>query len=153
MRILWSGLILGLFLNFLGWLGNVFLLGPLWKAAFLTIPVTAWRASPWRDVVSLLPDFVYGIAICWAYAGLVPRYGRSVATALRATALVFVVGALTTYVGIANSGLLPWSLAAATTLLALVTFVPGAWLAHALMRNHVDPARAAAAATAERTAP
>lgn len=152
MRILWSGLILGLFLNFLGWLGNIFLLGPSWEAAFLSIPVTAWRASPWRDVISLLPDFVYGIAICWTYAGLAPRYGRSVATALRATGLVFAVGALTTYVGIANSGLLPWTLAAATTLLALVTFVPGAWLAHALMRSHVGPGRASVVVTTERTA-
>jgi uncharacterized membrane protein len=152
MRILWSGLILGLLLNFLGWIGNVFLLGPAWEAAFLSVPVTAWRGSPWRDVISLLPDFVYGIAICWAYAGLAPRYGRSVATALRATALVFAVGALTTYVGIANSGLLPWTLAAATTLLALVTFVPGAWLAHALMRNHGGPARATGAVTSERDA-
>lgn len=153
MRIVGSGLILGLFLNFLGWIGNVFLLGQLWEAAFLSIPVTAWRASPWQDVISLLPDFVYGIAICWAYAGLAPRYGRSVATALRATALVFTVGALTTYVGIANSGLLPWTIAAATTLLALVTFVPGAWLAHALMRNHVGPGRTAVAVTEERAAP
>jgi len=153
MRILWSGLILGLFLNFLGWIGNVFLLGPLWEGAFLSVPVTAWRESPWRDIISLLPDFVYGIAICWAYAGLAPRYGRSVATALRATALVFAVGALTTYVRIANSGLLPWTLATATTLLALVTFVPGAWIAHALMRRHVDPGHAAAAVTAGRPAP
>jgi hypothetical protein len=53
--------------------------------------------SPWRDVISLAPDFVYGIA---------------------------------------NSGLLPWGLSAATTLLALVTFIPGAWLVHALLKGH-----------------
>jgi hypothetical protein len=46
------------------------------------------------------------------------------------------VGALTTYLGIANSGLLPWGLSAATTLLALVTFIPGAWLVHALLKEH-----------------
>jgi hypothetical protein len=146
-RILWSGLILGFFLNLAGWLGNVFLLGSMWEAAFALVPVTAWRSSAWRDAISLLPDFVYGVAICWTYAGLAPRYGRSVATALRATALVFVVGALTTYVGIANSGLLPWTIAAATTLLALVIFVPGAWLTHALMRNHVHGGTASAATT------
>jgi hypothetical protein len=151
-RILWSGLILGFFLNLAGWLGNVLLLGPMWEAAFALVPVTAWRSSPLRDVISLLPDFVYGIAICWTYAGLAPRYGRSVATALRATALVFTVGALTTYVGIANSGLLPWTIASATTLLALVTFVPGAWLAHALMKNRISD-DAARAPTTDRSAP
>lgn len=147
MRILWSGLILGFFLNLAGWLGNVFLLGPMWEAAFASAPVTAWRSTPWRDVISLLPDFVYGIAICWTYAGVAPRYGCSVATALRATALVFMVGALTTYVGIANSGLLPWRISAATTLLALVTFIPGAWLAHYLMKNHIGDRTAGALKT------
>lgn len=32
-------------------------------------------------------------------------------------------------------GLLPWGLSAATTLLALVTFIPGAWLVHALLKE------------------
>jgi hypothetical protein len=68
-RILWSGLILGFFLNLAGWLGNVFLLGSMWEAAF-----------------------------------------------------------------------------------ALVIFVPGAWLTHALMRNHVRGG-AASAATTGRVAP
>jgi hypothetical protein len=134
-RVLRSGLVLGLFLNLVGWLGNVFLLGSLWQSAFAAAPVTEWRANPWRDVISLVPDFVYGIAICWLYESLVSRYGRTVGTAARATALVFVVGAFTTYLGIANSGLLPWRASAATTLLALATFVPGAWLTHVLMRR------------------
>jgi len=78
-----------------------------------------WRESPWRDVISLAPDFIYGIAICWLYVGLAPRYGATFANALRATTLVFAVGAFTTYLGIANSGLLPWGVSAATTLFAL----------------------------------
>jgi len=135
MRIVKGGLILGIFLNVAGWLGNVFLLGPRWESAFASFPFTGWRASPWRDVISLAPDFVYGLAICWLYDALAARYGRSLGTAARATALVFVVGALTTYLGIANSALLPWGLAASATLLALAVFAPGAWLAHALMRR------------------
>ncbi len=50
--------------------------------------------------------------------------------------LVFVVGALITYLGMANSGLLPWRLSVATTILALVTFIPGAWLTERLFRNN-----------------
>ena len=137
MRILWAGLLVGFVLNLLGWLGNVFLLGPMWQEAFTGVGTTAWRDSPWRDVISLAPDFIYGIAICWLYSALAERYGTSFATALRASALVFVVGAFTTYLGIANSGLLPWGLAAATTLLAFVVFIPGAWLVDRLMRSHV----------------
>jgi hypothetical protein len=141
MRILWAGLLVGFVLNLLGWLGNVFLLGPMWQEAFTGLATSAWRDSPWRDVISLVPDFIYGIAICWLYAALAVRYGASVVTALRACALVFVVGAFTTYLGIANSGLLPWGLAAATTLLALVVFVTGAWLVDRLMRGHVGARR------------
>lgn len=137
MRVLWVGLLVGLVLNLLGWLGNVFLLGSLWQEAFVATTVTPWRDSPWRDLVSLLPDFIYGVAVCWLYAGLAPRYGASVATALRASVLVFIVGAFTTYLGIANSGLLPWRLSVATTLLALAVFVPVAWLVHRLMRTAV----------------
>lgn len=137
MRILWAGLLVGFVLNLLGWLGNVFLLGSMWQEAFTGVATTAWRDSLWRDVISLAPDFIYGIAICWLYSALAERYGTSFATALRASALVFVVGAFTTYLGIANSGLLPWGLAAATTLLAFVVFIPGAWLVDRLMRGHV----------------
>jgi hypothetical protein len=138
MRILWAGLIVGFVLNLLGWLGNAFLLGPMWQEAFTGVTTTAWRDSPWRDVISLVPDFIYGIAICWLYAALAARHGASVAVALRASALVFGVGAFTTYLGIANSGLLPWDLAVATTLLAFVVFIPGAWLVDRLMRGHVS---------------
>jgi len=134
-RVLRAGLLVGLFLNAFGWLGNVFLLGPMWREAFTGLPTTPWRESPWRDVVSFVPDFLYGIAICWLYVALLPRYGASVRTALRASALVFVVGALTTYLGIANSGLLPWRISLATTLLAFVVFVPGAWLTHRVLRS------------------
>ena len=141
MRILWAGLLVGFVLNLLGWLGNVFLLGPMWQEAFAGVATTAWRDSPWRDVISLAPDFIYGIAICWLYPALAARYGASFATAVRASALVFVVGAFTTYLGIANSGLLPWGLAAATTLLAFVVFMPGAWLVDRLMRGHVGARR------------
>ena len=137
MRILWAGLLVGFVLNLLGWLGNVFLLGPLWQEAFSEVTTTSWRDSPWRDVISLAPDFIYGVAMCWLYAALAVRHGASVVTALRASALVFVVGAFTTYLGIANSGLLPWGLAVSTTLLAFVVFVPGAWLVDRLMRGHV----------------
>ena len=85
MRIVRAGMLVGLLLNAIGWLGNVFLLGPLWRSAFTEIAATPWRESPWRDVISLAPDFIYGIAMCWLYVGLAPRYGATFATALRAT--------------------------------------------------------------------
>lgn len=137
MRILRVGLLLGLVFNLFGWLGNVFVLGPLWEDATVFVADVPWRNSPWRDVISFAPDFIYGIAIAWVYSALSSGYGASVLTGLRAIVLVFVVGALTTYLGIANSAFLPWKLAAATTLLALIVFLPGAWLVHYMLKDHV----------------
>jgi len=139
MSILGAGVVIGFALNLMGWLGNVFLLGPMWQRAFVGATSTDWRDSPWRDLFSLLPDFIYGITVCWLYVALIPRYGASLTTALRASALIAMVGVVTTYFGIANSGLLPWSISAATTLLALVTFVPGAWLVDRLLRPSAQP--------------
>jgi len=60
-RILRVGLAAGLLMNVLGWIGNQLLLGPLWKDAVQAIvPV---RSRTWvNEVVSLVPDFMYGIA-------------------------------------------------------------------------------------------
>lgn len=137
MRIVWVGLLLGLLFNLFGWLGNVFVLGGMWRDATLIFADVPWRNSPWRDAVSLLPDFIYGLAIAWLYAGLARHYGASARTGLRAVLLVFVIGAFTTYLGIANSAFLSWQLAAATTLLALIVFLPGAWLVDRLLRDNV----------------
>ena len=135
-KVLWVGLALGFVLNLFGWLGNVFVLGPMWNEAFAGVPTTPWRETPWRDLVSFLPDFIYGVAVSWLYVRLARSDGPSFATAVRACMLVFVVGALTTYLGMANSGLLPWRLSVATTILALATFIPGAWLTERLFRNN-----------------
>ncbi len=113
------GLLTGLLLNIVGWLGNQLVLGRLWRTAIST--VAPLRERSWvNEVVSLVPDFVYGVALAWLFVVLVGA-GRGRATAAAQAAM-------TTYLGIWNSGLLPGQLAAATTILAFVTFIPGAWL-------------------------
>ena len=128
-RILWVGLLVGLLLNLTGWLGNNFLFGALWEevgAAGATLP---WRNSIWKDVFSFVPDFVYGIAIAWLFVSIRPRF-RSFVTASIATGLfVSVVGGITTYFAIANSGFVPWKLALLSFVLVIGTKFPLALLA------------------------
>jgi GNAT superfamily N-acetyltransferase len=81
-----------------------------------------------NEVVSLVPDFMYGIAIAWLFAVLAETRGRGLGTALTAAIAVWAISVVPTYLGIANSALLPAGLAVATTLVGLFSAVPTAWL-------------------------
>lgn len=128
-RILAIGLLIGLLLNLTGWLGNNFLLRDMWKEIGTAVSSVAWRASIWRDVLSFVPDFVYGIAICWLYVKLRPNYVNALSASLRAGLFVAIVGGITTYFAIANSGFIPWRLTLASFVLVFVTKLPLAVIA------------------------
>lgn len=68
-RILRVGLAAGLLMNVLGWIGNQLVLGPLWKDAIQTVVSLRTRTCV-NEVVSMVPDFIYGIAIAWLFAVL-----------------------------------------------------------------------------------
>lgn len=126
-RILRVGLAAGLLMNVVGWIGNQLVLGPLWKDAIQT--VVPLRSRTWvNELVSLVPDFIYGIAIAWLYVELAHNRGPGFGTAIAAALVVWTVTVVPTYLGIANSGLLPFGLAAATTVVGVVSAIPTAWL-------------------------
>lgn len=131
--VLWVGLLVGFLLNLTGWLGNNFLLGSMWETVGATLEASHWRASIWRDVFSFAPDFVYGIAISWLCAAIRPNYHSYFAASIRAGLLVAIVGGITTYFAIANSGFIPWQLAFASFVLVLGTKLPLAVLAGYLL--------------------
>jgi hypothetical protein len=128
-RILAIGLLIGLLLNLTGWLGNNFLLRDMWKEIGTAVSSVAWRDSIWRDVLSFVPDLVYGIAICWLYVKLRPNYVNALSASLRAGLFVAIVGGITTYFAIANSGFIPWRLTLASFVLVFVTKLPLAVIA------------------------
>ena len=131
-RIVQAGLIAGVLLNLFGWLGNAFLLREAWREAVPRAPLAQREKTEVlrHSLVSLIPDFVYGIALAWLYVAVQPRLKPGMGTAMKAALLIWAVGVMTTYVGIANSGLLPAKLSMATSLLALVSFLPAAWVVH-----------------------
>ena len=139
-RIIRVGLLLGLLLNITGWLGNNLLLRPMWAEVGAGARPVAWRESVWSDVFSLVPDFVYGLAIAWLCVALRARLYTDVSAALRAGLLVSVVGGMTTYFAIANSGFIPWRLALVSFALVLATKMPLAMLAGRLLhRRRTEP--------------
>jgi hypothetical protein len=129
------GLLVGFLLNLTGWLGNNFLLGSLWSTVGEPVAHVPWRDSIWRDVFSFAPDFLYGLAIAWLFIALRERYSTALAASLRAGLFVSLVGGVTTYFAIANSGFVPWRLALASFLLVLATKLPLAVLAGRMLER------------------
>ena len=134
-RICRVGLLVGFLLNLTGWLGNNFLLGSLWSTVGESLAQAPWRDSIWRDVFSFAPDFLYGLAIAWLFVALRDRYSTVLAASLRAGLFVSLVGGVTTYFAIANSGFVPWRLALASFLLVLATKLPLAVLAGRMLER------------------
>jgi hypothetical protein len=66
--------------------------------------------------------------MAWLFAVLAAHRGMSFQTALTAALAVWLVAVVPTYLGIANSGLLPLGLAFATTVVGFFACIPTAWL-------------------------
>ncbi len=123
-RTLGVGFLAGFLLNLLGWLGNNFLLGSMWREVGEGLGENAWRDSVWRDVVSFAPDYVYGFAMAWLCVALRPRYASWLGASVACGGFVSLVGGVVTYMGIANSGFIPWKLAFASWALVLGSKLP-----------------------------
>lgn len=132
-QIVRAGLIVGLAWNLLGWIGNQLILGDHWRDAMSYLHYAPWRGTVWRHIVSLAPDFIYGIVMAWVYVYIAESQGPSFKAGLKAALIVFIAGAFTAYLGIANSGLLPWPISLYTTIVAFVAVFPGAWLVDRLL--------------------
>lgn len=124
MSLLLVGLQVGFLLNLFGWLANNILLGSMWQQVGESLSDSAWRGSVWRDVFSLLPDFGYGFAIVWLWVKLRSSYESSLTTSFVTGLFVSLVGGITTYFAIANSGFIPWKLALLSFGLVAATKIP-----------------------------
>ena len=123
-RIIVVGLLIGFLLNITGWLGNNFLLKSLWIEVGNTLPNVEWRNNTWRHIFSLIPDFVYGLAIAWLCRFLNTSSSSTFSISLKSGIFVSLVGGITTYFAIANSGFIPWKLAILSFGLVLITKLP-----------------------------
>lgn len=122
-RVVTVGLLLGLYMTTLGWLGNNLLLGDDWDRAgelaanAVVLPYPGFV----REGISLVFDFVYGLCMAWLYS---KTSNRSLGFSFRFAAVFWLVTVITLYVAVVNSRFLPWEIAAKTTLLALAIGVP-----------------------------
>lgn len=126
-------ILIGFLLNLTGWLGNNFVLDNLWAEVGLQLSESEWRASIWRDIFSFIPDCIYGFAIVWLIIQLNKSSKDVTKNALLAGFWISLVGGLTTYFAIANSGFISWDLAFASFFLVLGTKIPLALIAGRLL--------------------
>jgi hypothetical protein len=137
-RIIGLGLAIGVLLNVVGVMGNGVLLRGAWAQAMPVRPagaMTGWLSI----VVSLLSDFVFGPSLVWLYAAMLPRFGATFATAMRASLVIWVLAVAVPYLGIVRIGWLPVGVVVATSLVALVGFVPAAWMTMQFYRKPDAP--------------
>ena len=136
-RVFVLGLLIGVVLNALGWVGNGVLLRNEWAQAVPDNPrygMTGWPRFG-IEALSLVSDFVLAFGLVWLYAAIQPRFGPGLGTAAMAAGLLWIVGVATPYVGMVKVGFLPVHLAVAACAIALVSFVPAAWLTARLYRE------------------
>jgi hypothetical protein len=119
-RILATGLLAGFLMNAFGWLGNQLWLGAEWKAALADSVFAATRErTVWNELASLVPDFVYGLALAWLCVLAARTLGRQRRVAYQMAFLLWAVAIATPLLGTANASLVPWRVTLLTLLLAL----------------------------------
>lgn len=138
-RTLTTGLLAGLLMNVFGWLGNQLWLGREWERAIAGSGFAATRVRTiWNELGSLLPDFVYGLALAGLCVLAASALGRSRRVAYGMAVLLWAVAIATPLLGTANASLMPWRVTILTSLLALVIMVP---VTEMVWRRAVVPSR------------
>jgi hypothetical protein len=138
-RTIWVGLVAGLLLDALGWIGNQGVLRHLWKVAIAaTVPLR--HRTLGNEIISLVPDLLYGVALAWLVGALIGAGCSRAAATTRAAIFIWLVGPFVTYLGVWNTGFVPLSLASATTALALIVMWPAAWFVGRMLRVERTPA-------------
>ena len=124
-----GGLLAGLVLNVVDYLLYGVILANDLAAAMQALgkgPVGG-SAMVWFVVL----DFLFGIAIVWAYAAIRPRFGAGPGTAVRAGLLMWIVAVLFRAIGDSQMGLMPMRVMVIGTAVALILIpvaaVVGAW--------------------------
>lgn len=123
-RLIIAGLVAGIVSDILGYLVDGVLLTPRWAAGMKALGHAEFTLNQviWFNLLGL----VIGIATLWIYAGIRPRFGAGVSTAIFAGFAVWVVGALVPNLSFMwVNGLFSRRLTAMTTAGALVEIVVG----------------------------
>ncbi|MGP8270647.1 MAG: hypothetical protein ACLQLH_11315 [Terracidiphilus sp.] len=124
-RVIIGGIVAGIVSDILGFLVDGVVLAHKWNAGMTALDHGDFSSSMW--IWFSLLGIVSGIVMIWIYAGIRPRFGAGVQTAICAGVAVWIVGVLIPNLSFMwVAGLFSRRLCAYTTAGALVEVVLGA---------------------------
>lgn len=133
-RLILGGIVAGMVFNLLDYFVDVVILGPQWTEGFRALGHNGFTSS--QLIGSSLTGFVGGTVAVWIYAGIRPRFGAGLKTAIYAGLAVWVLGILLpNLIFMRIFGLFPTHLTLMTTLGALIETVPGAVVGAAIYKE------------------
>jgi hypothetical protein len=135
-QVLKTALVNGFLLNLFGWIGNAIILKGEWREAqsMITFISPLNISGPFREVLTLVPDFIYGygMIIIYLYIGTLEGFSRK--ARMQTILIAFLFGLFTTYFGLVTANLLPLRIACLTTAWGLLTFFPAFWISLSLTK-------------------
>jgi len=125
-RFLTVSILIGIYLNMVGWAGNALVLGDAWDEAYalITISLTPPYPALVKELLSLASDFVYAFVLVWIFAKAAPAQASPTRFAFVLILVLWTGTVGVTYHALVNSGFLPFGIAWKTSLWALATFLP-----------------------------
>ena len=129
-RVVLGGLLAGVVLIVLGFLGYTLYLEQHWSSALQALghPMIV---NAWGYVFAIVFSFVTGMMAVWLYAAIRPRYGAGPKTAVTAGFIFWIIGSLFPAVSLGSMGLFPSNLLMVDTIASLISIIlatlAGAW--------------------------
>jgi len=135
-KVVVGGLVAGVVMNVIGFVGNGYLLGKRMEAEMAAVaPSLAGKGmAPSAITFAVVTQFVVGILLVWLYAAMRPRFGPGMGTAAKAALVIWVCGLLF-YQDWVHVGLMQPSTYAMASCVALISLMAGAWVGGTLYKE------------------
>jgi len=91
-RVILAGLVAGIVADFLGFLVDGILLAPQWAVGMQNLGHGAFPVSAW--IAFNMLGLIGGIVTIWIYAGIRPRFGAGMGTAVRAGVVAWILSSM-----------------------------------------------------------
>jgi len=135
-KVVVGGLVAGVVMNVIGFVGNGYFLGKRMEAEMTAVaPSLAGKGmAPGPIAFAVITQFIVGLLLVWLYAAMRPRFGPGMGTAAKAALVIWVCGLLF-YQDWVHIGLMQPATYAMASFVALISLMAGAWVGGTLYKE------------------